>query len=275
MKTSRGTKSFLLLLTLAVTGVVVYAFMSWEDEKRELENEIASENTDIIEVDSFEGFGDEIDTSLPESNKNDDMEAEDHEESEACYREILAEYKAAAESDFSEDFLEQTEYVNMGAYNFRDQDKYSIYYRVEDLNECGNDELIISINEKEAPPNIIDIYGIRNGVPVRITENNTSVGYRSRYYICIDKRIKNTGSGGGLDTQVCYYRLLEDEMSLELDEQYAYNGWNGDEYTLIDGNGNVSSVSRENYESVLSDADVDFESEWKILYEGNSIHYIE
>lgn len=191
------------------------------------------------------------------------------------YSDILEEYRRVAESNFSEDILEQTSYVNEGVWNFRNQDKYSVYYRLADLSGDQSQELLISINEKEAPHSILDIYGIEDGVPVRIIESNTSVGYRSIYNITIDNRIKNEGSGGALFSQINYYRIPADSVSLELDEQYTYNGEQGDVYTHISSDNVSTSITEQDYMQVVFGEDVDYESEWELLYEGNSVHYIE
>lgn len=191
------------------------------------------------------------------------------------YEDILSEYKRAAESNFDTSVLQQSQYINEGVWNFNGQDKYSVYYRIADLADDGTPELIISVNEKEAPENIVDIYGMDNGTAVRLIENSSSVGYRSRYDICKDNRIKNTGSGGALDTVICYYKLKPDSHLLELEEQYVYNGWDCATYTYVDKNNISTEISQEEYDYHYSGQDVDFTSEWKLLYEGHFIHYTE
>lgn len=191
------------------------------------------------------------------------------------YEVILNEYKEVAEKNFEISSLEKAKYVNSGVWNFIGERKNSVFYRYVDLADDGTPELIISINEKEEPPNIIDIYGINNGLVVRLIEDKNSIGYRSRYYICKDNRIKNVGSGGALDTAICYYRLNGKKHMLELEEEYVYNGWNHATYTHTDENGFTTEISEEKYNYYYSGEDVDFSSEWELLYEGDSVNYVE
>lgn len=193
----------------------------------------------------------------------------------AGYENILAEYKMLAESNFDSSLREQTRYANEGVWNFNGQGQYSVYYRLADVAGDGEPELLISINEKETPFNIVDIYGMKDGKPVAVIESNGAVGYRSRYYITTDNRIKNVGSGGALNTQISYYRLPAFEAFLELEEQYIYDGWDGDQYTYVDRAGITESISEEKYKYISSEEDVDFESDWELLHEGHFVHYVE
>ncbi|MDC7289645.1 hypothetical protein NXH76_17730 [Blautia schinkii] len=191
------------------------------------------------------------------------------------YKDILEEYRVLAENNFDSSLLEQAKYANKGVWNYSGQEKYSVYYRMADLAGDGDLELIISINEKETPYNIIDIFGMENGVPTRIIESDTSVGYRSRYFISTDNRIKTEGSGGALDSVISYYRLLQNSIHLQLEDQYIYNGWDGDTYMHIDSEENSVNISRDEYMYHSSGEDVDFESTWELLHEGHFIHYVE
>lgn len=191
------------------------------------------------------------------------------------YQDILAEYKMLAENNFDSSLREQTRYANEGVWNFSGQDQYSVYYRLADLSGDGEPELLVSINEKEAPYNIVDIYGIKDGKPVAVIESHESVGYRSMYYITTDNRIKNVGSGGAMNTQISYCRLPANSAVLELEDQYVYDGWDGDQYTHMDSGGASESISEDEYIYFSSGEDVDFESEWTLLYEGHFIHYVE
>ena len=191
------------------------------------------------------------------------------------YEDVLAEYKMLAENSFDRSLREQTQYANEGVWNFSGQNQYSVYYRYADLAGDGKEELLISINEKEEPFNIVDIYGMKGGNPVAIIESNETVGYRSRYYITVDNRIKNVASGGALNTQISYYRLPAGGVFPELEDQYIYDGWDGDQFTHIKSNNASENITKDEYMYFSSGEDVDFESEWELLYEGNSIHYIE
>lgn len=193
----------------------------------------------------------------------------------AVYQEILEEYKMLAENNFDSSLKEQIKYANEGVWNFSGQDQHSIYYRLADLAGDGEPELLVSINEKEAPYNSVDIYGIKDGKPVAVIESHESVGYRSRYYITTDNRIKNVSSGGALNTQVSYYRLPANSVFVEIEDQYVYDGWDGDRCTHTDSTGDTENISKSVYDYISSDGDVDFESEWTLLYEGHFIHYVE
>lgn len=187
-------------------------------------------------------------------------------DAEEVYREVLQEYKAAAEHNFAGDLIEQGKYINGGAWNLSGDaciyDGYSIYYRMEDFTGDGNPELFISVNERE----LLDVYGMQNGKPVRVLNSNLSVAYRSRSYITKDKKIKNTAVGGALDTRIEYYKFSDAGTSLELEKQYIYNGWEGDTYTYIDSNHISTNISKEEYMHLYSEYDVDFESGWELLY---------
>lgn len=191
------------------------------------------------------------------------------------YGVVLQEYYNVAKNHFFYGLIEEGQYVNKGAYNFCDQEKYSVYYQLRDLSNDGVPELIISINEKEAPKNIVDIYSMENKIPVRIIEDDQSVGYRCRYYICRDNRIKNENSGGALNSTINYYLLEADNSQIVLSESYVYDGENGDSVIHTDSNGTTSNVSIEIYNDILEGQDVDFEGQWENLYEGKSVHYIE
>lgn len=183
------------------------------------------------------------------------------------YKEVLEEYKLLAENRFDYSMREQTQYANEGVWNFSGLEQYEVYYRLADLANDGFPELLISVNEKNAPKNIVDIFGIQDGIPTAVIESNASVGYRSRYYITTDNRIKNVGSGGALNSGVNYYTLPMDSVFPNLTEQYVYDGWDGDKYTYINEEGVYENISPEQYETVSSEADVDIASEWTLLYE--------
>lgn len=190
------------------------------------------------------------------------------------YEDILEEYKMLAENNFDRSFWERAKYANEGVCNFNIMGPYSVYYKILDLADDGNPELLISINEEGAPKNIVDIFAIQDGVPVGLIESNGSVGYRSRFYVCVDNRIKNVGSSGALNTEIIYYKLPANSAYLELDEQYIYDGWDGDRYTYTDNNGNSVSISGEEYEYKYSKADIEEENDW-ILLSGQSIDNVE
>ncbi len=183
------------------------------------------------------------------------------------YKEVLEEYKLLAENRFDYSMREQTQYANEGVWNFSGLEQYEVYYRLVDLANDGFPELLISVNEKNAPKNIVDIFGIQDGIPTAVIESNASVGYRSQYYITTDNRIKNVGSGGAVNSSVNYYTLPMDSVFPKLTEQYVYDGWDGDKYTYINEEGVSENISLEQYETVLSEADVDIVSEWTLLYE--------
>ncbi len=180
------------------------------------------------------------------------------------YNSILQEYKRVADSNFNSTVLRQCRYVNSSAWNFQGSTK-NVYYQYIDLAKDGTPELIIAINEYGKPYTILDIYGISNGKPVRIIENNASVGYRSRYYITTDNRIKNYGSGGALNTEVRYYKLSKNSVALENDGRYIYDGWNGDRYTYINSKNVSTSISKSVFDYHCSTQNVNMQSKWNLL----------
>lgn len=183
-----------------------------------------------------------------------------------CYEDILAEYKMLAEHNFDYSLRDQIRYANEGVWNFSGQDKYSVYYRLADLAGDGEPELLISVNENEAPKSIVDIFGIKNGKPIAVLESDASVGYRSRYFITTSNKIKNESSSGALNTQISYYSLPKNSVFMELEEQYIYDGWDGDQYTYIDSDNNSNTISKEEWMYYYSGEDVDFESGWELLF---------
>lgn len=255
----------------------------------EVEAEIINHCIDLGETgwDMYYGWG------IPDfSDKTDDVKSDISETSDMTsdeqfieepvqiepmkvYQDVLAEYKMLAENNFDSSLKEQVRYANEGVWNFSGQDQYSVYYRLADLAGDGEPELLISINEKETPYNIVDIFGIKDGKLVAVIESHESVGYRSRYYITTDNRIKNVGSGGALNTVIIYYRLQAGSVISEMEDQYIYDGWDGDQYTHIDSGGVSESISEDEYMYFSSGEDVDFENEWTLLYEGDFIHYAE
>lgn len=180
------------------------------------------------------------------------------------YNSILQEYKRVADSNFSSTVLRQCKYVNSSAWNFQGSTK-NVYYQYIDLAKDGTSELIIAINQYGKPYTILDIYGMSNGKPVRIIENNASVGYRSRYYITTDNRIKNCGSGGALNTEIRYYKLPKNSVSLKNDGRYIYDGWNGDRYTYINSRNVSTSISKSVYDYHSSTQNVNTQNEWNLL----------
>lgn len=231
----------------------------------EVENELISHCVDLGDEgkDPYYGWGipdfgkvrTEREPQQSESNQN---------EIDSVYDAILAEYKMLSKNHFERSFWEEAKYANEGVCNFS-MGPYSVYYKVIDLADDGIPELLISINEDGESKNIVDIFGIKDGEPVGLIESNESVGYRSRYYVCADNRVKNVGSDGALDLEISYYRLAADSAVLELEEQYIYDGWNGDQYTRINNNGDAVSISKAEYELVSSERDVRTDSDWKLL----------
>lgn len=183
------------------------------------------------------------------------------------YGEVLEEYRWLAENHFAYYELQQDiRYANEGTANFGGKTAYCVYYRLEDLAGDGESELLISVNEKGKAFNIVDIFGKDHGKPVALIESNEAVGYRSTYYITTDHRVKNYSSGGALNTWTTYYTLPENSVVLVKDAEYAYDGWNGDQCTYTDSAGKSTAISKERYDAVSSDADVETESEWILLY---------
>lgn len=199
---------------------------------------------------------------LPDTSES---EKESKTDDSNVYAGVLAEYKQAAEQNFDSSMLEKFRYVNLGLWNFSVQDGTVICYQIMDLADDGTPELLIAIDEEGEPKNIVDIYGIKDGSPVRISEDDTSIGYRGRYYLCIDNRIKSIASGGALNSQIDYYRLPQNSIVLEREEQYIYDGWNGDHYTYQNSNDEVSDISREQYEQARSTEEIASDSGWVTL----------
>lgn len=185
----------------------------------------------------------------------------------SAYDDVLREYRQAEKNGFDYEALETLRYVNLGAANLMGYDEGMVYYRYADLDGDGGMELLLAATEEGVPENIIDIYSIVNGIPVRVIDNDFSVGYRNRYYITENNFIKNISSGGALNSFVAYYRLISSEKMLELEEQYVYDGWDGDVYTYVNKNGEKRNISAEDFGYYSDNYDVDYENPWKLLSE--------
>lgn len=211
---------------------------------------------------------DEMDSEVLEQEQTEESEQTDSLEG---YREVLEEYQMLAENQFSRNSWEQAKYANEGVMNFQLQGfYYNVYYRLIDLAGDGEPELLISINEEGEPVNIVDIFGLQKGKPLALIESNESVGYRSTYYITKDNRIKNRSAGGALNVWIKYYGLAERSVIPELEDEYVYDGWDGEHYTHIDAAGSSESVSEDEKRIIFSDEDVDYGGEWILLYDGQT-----
>lgn len=185
------------------------------------------------------------------------------------YDGILEEYCTAAESKFTS----CTNFINEGVCNIMRDYKFSLYYDIIDLADDGVPELIISF-ASEANDNvkmILDIYGVRDGFPNRMISSDSSVGYRTQYYICKDKRIKCSGSGGALNSETSYYRVESGSGELTLEETYIYDGWNGsDKYTRVDSSGNRTEISEKDYREHYDTKTDIYNNDWSIFYGDSS-----
>ncbi len=191
--------------------------------------------------------------ALNEPEENSSEQAEDQTEETdytVAYEEILAEYKEAAENNFSSEILEQSRHINGGVWNFSGQEKYSVYYRYVDLAGDGEPELLISVNEKEAPYEILDIYTLVNGSAVRVIPSGGSVGYRELYSVCFDGRIKNLSGGGVNHTEYTYYKLGANSADLTMDEKYVYDSSANPAYIHIDNSGNETAISESDFDEM-------------------------
>lgn len=231
----------------------------------EIEQKLAVSCVDLGEEgwDLYYGWGIPAFTDILSSVPNESEQTGDT----SAYDDVLREYRQAAKNEFDYEALETLRYVNLGAANLMGYNEGMVYYRYTDLDGDGGMELLIAATEDDVPENIIDIYSIVNGIPVRVIDNDFSVGYRNRYYITENNFIKNISSGGALDSFVTYYRLIPGEKMLEPEEQYVYNGWDGDVYTYINENGEKMNISAEDFGYYSDNYDVDYETPWKLLSE--------
>lgn len=184
----------------------------------------------------------------------------------SVYDVVLEEYLQAAEQRFQMN-LEAAEYVNSGTCNFSNSQQWNLVYQYIDLADDGEPELVVAIQDEYRPYTIMDIYGIRDGKPVRLNDNHNSIGYRSTYFICKDKSIEEYGSGGALDVFYTYYRVLPNSAEWNQEYAYVYNGWTEPpSYTVSDQNGTVTSLTEEEYFAQTSEEKRDYSIEWNLLY---------
>ena len=144
----------------------------------------------------------------------------------------------------------------------------SSVYQYIDLAEDGEPELVIAmLADYFNPYAVIDIYGSQDDRPVRLTENNNSIGYRTLYYICNDGRIKEKGSGGALNSMVNYYKVPAYGTALEKSDSYTYDGWSEvPSYTYADAAGTISDIPESEYLEKTSESDVKTDIDWEVLY---------
>lgn len=188
---------------------------------------------------------------------------EEKETSAGSYETVLSEYRMWATNNLNADFIENSTYINEGAWNFNGRSDCSVFYKYMDLAQDGTPELLIAVCEPNSLPVILDIYGKENGDPVRLIENNSSVGYRTRYYICNDNRIKEKGSGGALNSEIIYYSAMENCDVLAIEERYIYDGQNGyNTYSYIRWDGTVTDISKDEYDWFYSEQDESNAGDW-------------
>lgn len=188
-------------------------------------------------------------------------------DSYGLFGEVLRQYYEVAASIFSWETIQTKIYVNEGASNYYNSESYAVYFRFIDLADDGSPELVIAIDQEDDPMNIVDIFTIENDKIVRIIDNDGSVSYRNRYYICKDKTIKNIESGGVLNSQIEFFKLLADSSELIPVDSYVYNGWDGEYYSHINSMGEETTISLENMDEVNNIDDEDHTGEWTLLYE--------
>lgn len=200
----------------------------------------------------------EIEEGLPGSGSLND--------SQDVYGDILDEYQNAAKSNFNELVLTESRYINEGVWNFSNAEDYFLYYQLKDLSEDRIPELIISVSGQEEIKNIVDIYTVEGGEPVRIISNDGSVGYRTLYWICEDNRIKRGGFGGVNYETYTYYRLERGDCSLTTEEQFIYDSGSDPPYTYVDSEGSTSEITESEFMEAGQEYDVDTDDEWTFLY---------
>lgn len=187
-------------------------------------------------------------------------------ESHGLYGEVLNQYYETAKKKFEWWAIENACYVNKGASNYYNHNDCSVHFQYIDLAEDGVSELVIAIDEKEDPMNIVDIFTLVDDELIRVIENDESVGYRNRYYICSNKMIKNIGSGGALNSQAEYFELLPNSSKLNPVDLYIHNGWDGDYYSHTEYTGREAEISWEHMDNIMDNSDGDFAGKWMLLY---------
>ncbi len=250
----------------------IAAMMKLEDPSRtpqEIEKLIQDSAVDLGTIGWDQWFGYGIpDLSSDKSAENPDKSENGKELDLSIYDGILAEYKQAAEQTFNYEVVGALEYVNEGAVNFSGQEGWKLVYQYIDLAQDGEPELVIAmLADYFNPYAVIDIYGIQDNKPVRLTESNNSVGYRTLYYICNDGGIKEKSSGGALNSMVNYYKIPAYSTEMEKNGSYTYDGWSEvPSYTYTDAVGTISDIPESEYLEKTSKSDVNSGIEWEMLY---------
>lgn len=183
------------------------------------------------------------------------------------FGEVLRQYYEVAASRFSWETIQTKIYVNEGASNYYNSESYGVYFQYIDLADDGSPELVIAVDQEYDPMNIVDIFTIENDKVTRVIGNDGSVAYRNRYSISKDKTIKNTKSGGALNSEIEYLKLMPNSSELIPVDTYVYDGWEGEYYSHTNSMGRESVLPLENMEEQNGKKDVVCEGKWVLLYE--------
>lgn len=163
---------------------------------------------DSAEADNMNGESEE--DPVEENNPNEEIM-----EKPVIDNDFYEELIAAAERCIREEYYEAPEVYDFSVIIC--MSRYSVGYRIEDIDGNGTEELIFGENWGDHTV-IYDIYTIFEGELVHVLDGWD----RNRYYLCENGMIANEGSGGAAHSNYAYFTF--DGVELHLAEAVIYDG---------------------------------------------------
>ena len=140
------------------------------------------------------------------NKKNESSVTTKHSDYLRSYKEILDKYKESCETSEESDYENKQE-LSIGLMEMAQEKDlpHKVGYKLIDLNNDGEDELLISSIEKKGYYNyIISIYQHIDGKGVKKVEDGWA---RNRYYLLKGKVLLNEASGGAFHTEVSKLKM--------------------------------------------------------------------
>ncbi len=142
-------------------------------------------------------------------------------DAEGDYQEILEKYRTALKEGWDEEKLIQNGLSYMLRYSKEPKYRDNVGYMILDINGDGTGELFIGKQpEGKYQETIYQIYTLKNGKPVLVTEG----GERDGYYLCVDNStIYREGSGSAFDGFFFSYLLDPGSEKLRMVEGLLFD----------------------------------------------------
>ncbi len=138
-------------------------------------------------------------------------------------------------------------------YAYQDDKNLDIFnYAIIDINNDGQKELLLYVNDENYSDEIFDLYTIVNNEVVHVLSSQP----RDLYYLCDNNVIKEEGSNSAFESLFNYYelqsdgklKLIEGVSSSSLPDSGSYSM----SYTYTNGSGETKNISEEESEELNS-----------------------